>query len=59
MLLVPGMVLTVEPMINIGKYSVNIDKEDDWTVYTDDGSLSAQWEHTILITENGIEILAK
>ncbi|MBP2630271.1 MAG: methionyl aminopeptidase [Firmicutes bacterium] len=59
MLLVPGMVLTVEPMINIGGYEVYTDSEDDWTVYTEDDSLSAQWEHTILITETGVEILAK
>lgn len=59
MLLVPGMVLTVEPMINTGKYAVYIDKNDDWTVYTEDHSLSAQWEHTVLITDDGVEILAK
>nr|WP_054742487.1 methionyl aminopeptidase [Cellulosilyticum ruminicola] len=58
MLLVPGMVLTVEPMINEGAYEVYIDEKDDWTVYTEDGLLSAQWEHTILVTEDGIEILA-
>ena len=59
MLLVPGMVLTVEPMINVGGYEVYTDSEDDWTVYTEDDSLSAQWEHTILITDTGVEILAK
>lgn len=59
MLLVPGMVLTVEPMINCGDYKVYTDKKDNWTVYTKDGSLSAQWEHTIVITETGVEILAK
>lgn len=58
MLLVPGMTLTVEPMVNAGDYKVYIDEEDDWTVYTEDGSLSAQWEHTILITETGVEIIA-
>ena len=58
MLLVPGMTLTVEPMVNAGGYEVYIDEEDDWTVYTEDGSLSAQWEHTLLITETGVEIIA-
>ena len=58
MLLVPGMVLTVEPMINAGKYKVTVDKKDGWTVRTKDGSLSAQWEKTILITETGTEVLS-
>ncbi len=56
-LLVPGMVFTIEPMLNTGRPDVFIDSANDWTVYTDDGSLSAQWEHTILITEDGPEIL--
>ena len=58
MLLVPGMVLTVEPMINAGSKKVETDAYDLWTVTTQDGSLSAQWEKTILITENGNEVLA-
>lgn len=58
MILVPGMVLTVEPMINAGGQDIYIDDEDGWTVRTDDGSLSAQWEHTVLITETGTEILS-
>jgi methionyl aminopeptidase len=58
MLLVPGMVLTVEPMINVGKYKVVVDKKDGWTVTTKDKSLSAQWEKTILITETGTEVLS-
>ena len=58
MLLVPGMVLTVEPMINAGKYKVVVDKKDGWTVRTKDKSLSAQWEKTILITETGTEVLS-
>ena len=57
MLLVPGMILTVEPMINAGKRDIFVDAANEWTVYTSDRSLSAQWEHTILITENGPEIL--
>lgn len=59
MLLVPGMSLTVEPMINAGRKQVNVDPSDKWTVRTNDGSLSAQWEKTILITETGVEVLAE
>ena len=56
MLLLPGMVFTIEPMINEGSYYCEV-LQDDWTVVTKDGSLSAQWEHTILVTEEGVEIL--
>ncbi len=56
--MLPGMVFTIEPMINIGKYAGKIDR-DNWTVRTKDGSLSAQWEHTILVTETGHEILTR
>ena len=52
----PGMTLTVEPMINIGEEDV-IQLDDGWTVMTRDGSLSAQWEHTLLVTETGVEVL--
>lgn len=57
MLLVPGMVFTIEPMINMGRREVHFSREDGWTVTTRDGLPSAQWEHTILMTENGPEIL--
>ena len=57
MLLVPGMVFTIEPMINMGRYDVYIDSDDGWTVLTDDGLPSAQWEHTFVMTETGLEIL--
>ena len=57
MLLVPGMVFTIEPMINMGRYEVYIDSDDGWTVLTDDGLPSAQWEHTFVMTEQGLEIL--
>ncbi|MBR5695748.1 MAG: type I methionyl aminopeptidase [Paludibacteraceae bacterium] len=57
MLLVPGMVFTIEPMINMGKYPVNFSRIDGWTVTTRDGLPSAQWEHTFVMTENGLEIL--
>lgn len=57
MLLVPGMVFTIEPMINMGVRDVFIDEEDGWTVVTEDEMPSAQWEHTFLMTEEGLEIL--
>ncbi|WP_294588224.1 type I methionyl aminopeptidase [uncultured Phocaeicola sp.] len=57
MLLVPGMVFTIEPMINMGTWEVFIDEEDGWTVVTEDEKPSAQWEHTFLMTEHGLEIL--
>ena len=54
--LVPGMTFTVEPMVNAGKKETRT-QADNWTVVTNDGSLSAQWEHTVLVTESGYEIL--
>jgi methionyl aminopeptidase len=51
----PGMFFTIEPMINTGKYAVKILK-DGWTAVTKDGSLSAQFEHTLAVTETGYEI---
>ncbi|MDD7658575.1 MAG: type I methionyl aminopeptidase [Prevotellaceae bacterium] len=59
MLLVPGMTFTIEPMINEGDWEVCGDAEDptEWIVLTEDGTDSAQWEHTYLMTENGVEIL--
>lgn len=57
MLLVPGMVFTIEPMINMDRYEVYIDEDDGWTVLTDDGLPSAQWEHTFVMTDHGLEIL--
>ncbi|WP_288155488.1 type I methionyl aminopeptidase [Phocaeicola sartorii] len=57
MLLVPGMVFTIEPMVNMGDWRVFVDEEDDWTVVTEDELPSAQWEHTFLMTEDGLEIL--
>lgn len=59
MLLVPGMVFTIEPMINMGTYEVFIDEEDGWTVVTEDELPSAQWEHTFVMTEHGLEILTR
>ena len=57
MLLVPGMVFTIEPMVNEGEEDFFVDEENDWTVYTEDGTLSAQWEYTVAVTEDGFEIL--
>ena len=59
-LLKPGMILTVEPMINASSsWRVRTDPRDGWTIRTIDGALSAQWEHTILITNKGHEILTR
>lgn len=57
MLIVPGMTFTIEPMINMGSFQVFVDEADEWTVCTDDGLPSAQWENMLLITETGNEIL--
>lgn len=54
----PGMTFTIEPMINVGKRHVKLMK-DGWTVVTKDRALSAQWEHTILVTANGFEVLTQ
>lgn len=58
MLLVPGMVFTIEPMVNMGAEDIFVDEDDDWTVYTTDGAPSAQWEVMVLVTEEGYEVLA-
>lgn len=58
MLLVPGMVFTIEPMINMGTSDIVVNQENGWTISTKDGRDSAQWEVTVLITESGYEILA-
>jgi methionyl aminopeptidase len=54
--LVPGMIFTIEPMVNAGARHVNL-LSDGWTVVTKDKSLSAQWEHTVAVTETGFEVL--
>jgi methionyl aminopeptidase len=58
MVLAPGMVFTIEPMVNTGGPEFFIDEENGWTVYTEDDGLSAQWEVTIAVTDDGYEILA-
>jgi methionyl aminopeptidase len=52
----PGMIFTIEPMINAGRMAIRT-MADGWTIVTKDHSLSAQWEHTILVTETGYEVL--
>ena len=58
MLLVPGMIFTIEPMINMGKDAVVLDKANGWTIRTADGAPSAQWEIMVLVTEDAHEVLA-
>ena len=58
MLMVPGMMFTIEPMINMGTWEVVIDDEDGWTVTTADNKPSAQWEIQVLVTEDGHEVIA-
>lgn len=55
----PGMCFTIEPMINLGTYRTKLDRADGWTVRTADGALSAQFEHTILMTEDGPQVLTQ
>jgi len=57
MLMVPGMTFTIEPMVNMGKSDIYIDEDDGWTVYTEDGLPSAQWEITVAVTNEGYEVL--
>jgi methionyl aminopeptidase len=56
--LVAGMIFTIEPMINAGRKEVKL-LPDNWTVVTRDHSLSAQWEHTVLVTDDGYEVLTR
>ena len=58
MMMLPGMIFTIEPMLNMGSDRVIMDKSDGWTIYTADGKASAQWEIQVLVTETGYEILA-
>lgn len=55
----PGMTFTIEPMINAGSHKTSLSKVDGWTVRTADGKLSAQWEHTVLVTETGVDIMTR
>ncbi|WP_343231708.1 methionyl aminopeptidase [Tissierella simiarum] len=58
MLMVPGMIFTIEPMVNMGTDEIFLDEENGWTIYTADGKLSAQWEVMVLVTDDGYEVLA-
>lgn len=58
MLMVPGMVFTIEPMINMGSNEIYIDDNNGWTIYTEDESPSAQWEIMVAVTQDGHEVLA-
>ena len=58
MLMVPGMMFTIEPMVNMGKVEIYVDSENDWEVYTEDGLPSAQWEIQVLVTEGGYEVIS-
>ena len=57
MLLVPGMMFTIEPMVNMGSHEIYVDDSDGWSVYTEDGLPSAQWEIMVLVTETGCEVI--
>ena len=56
-LMVPGMMFTIEPMVNMGSDEIYTDEIDEWTVRTEDGLPSAQWEVTVLVTETGCEVI--
>nr|WP_304013578.1 methionyl aminopeptidase [Ruminococcus bromii] len=58
MLMVPGMIFTIEPMVNAGKPDIFVDEDNGWTIYTEDNSMSVQWEIQVLVTEDGYEIIA-
>ena len=58
MLMVPGFIFTIEPMINMGGHEIFTDEDNGWTIYTEDGSPSAQWENQVLVTEDGYEIIS-
>lgn len=58
MLMVPGFIFTIEPMINMGKPGIYTDEKNGWTIYTRDGLPSAQWEIQVLVTEDGYEIIS-
>ena len=58
MLMVPGMCFTIEPMVNMGSDDIYEDEDNGWTIYTEDGKPSAQWEVQVLVTDKGCEVLA-
>ena len=58
MMMAPGMIFTIEPMVNMGTHEIYVDDENEWEVYTQDGKPSAQWEIMVLVTGDGHEVLA-
>ena len=58
MVMAPGMMFTIEPMVNMGTHKIHVDQKNGWTVYTNDGKPSAQWEIQVLVTEDGHEVIA-
>jgi methionyl aminopeptidase len=58
MMMVPGMMFTIEPMVNMGTHKITVDKENGWTVRTKDHKPSAQWEIQVLVTEDGHEVIS-
>ena len=58
MVMAPGLVFTIEPMINAGLPDIYIDEGNNWTIYTDDDSYSAQWEIMVHVTEDGYEVMS-
>ena len=58
MVMAPGMMFTIEPMVNMGTDEFYVDEVDEWQIYTDDGQPSAQWEVQVLVTEDGYELIA-
>ena len=58
MVLVPGLMFTIEPMVNMGTHKINVDKHNGWTVRTNDRKPSAQWEIQVLVTEDGCEVIS-
>ena len=58
MILAPGLMFTIEPMVNAGVQGIYIDKDNGWEAYTADGADSAQWEYQVLVTETGVEVIS-
>jgi methionyl aminopeptidase len=58
MLLVPGLMFTIEPMVNMGKADIFTDEDNGWEVSTVDGKPSAQWEYQVVVTEDGVEVIS-
>ena len=58
MVMAPGMMFTIEPMVNMGTDDIYVDADNDWTIYTEDGMPSAQWEIQVLVTETGHEVIS-